>query len=830
MQLPPRSKIAFLLATALCISLPLTASARPWAPISEALSPRDVLRVLIERYRQDPTSFDASYRYLTLNHPELITAFLSGTQTAPRVAGNVAAAPALPLPMILGVVGAAGLAAAAGGGGSSGASSNEASSSPIPGSPPLSGSAASFRTPEYNTNWALEAIGAADRYAMGAQGQGVRLGLLDTGIDLDHPDFAANVDTADSRNYIDDANGIQDQDGHGTFVAGLIAGAKNDIGTHGVSFGSQLVVYRGIPGSDGAGVASATDPWVGAMRGSVAANVTALNNSWAYVDSQGNEISISDFASQSELEAFLGSSVVSALNDTRNNDLLQVFAAGNAGNSDVSVTAGIPTLMTQMQGYILAVGAVDQTNTIASFSNRCGTAMNFCLVAPGVNVTSSRLGGTALSPVGTMSGTSFAAPLVTGAAGVLKSQFPELTAPQISRILLDTADDLGAAGVDPVYGAGLLDLSKAVTPQGTLSVMTGSSTQDGSVPLTRTAVVARGPLAAALPASLGDRTLMVTDRYDRGYSTHLTGIVHDASPYDLLRATSAYVPIAPGYEAETTEGVLSGIRHRSASFSFAFNADGSAGQDLSTARRPVTSALSLVDPVSALAATASSAISVPLSPTLSLGFDTASGNAAGNSGSLQALSLEMHHDALSLSLTAGRIVEGGSVLGTVFTGAAGGQARADTTFAHLALSLPVAPQTRISLVAGMSSSDFTQGGMFESGQGLAAQGFGIGFERDFAGGTFGMSLSTPLTVGSGSIATSVPTARTASVDGKVSTGVTRSAETIALHAADRPVDLAFSLNRQLGGQIRPDLRGAAGVRSVGGDVAPYASVSWKFTF
>ena len=829
------SKFTVLLATVLSVSLPVAAVAQSGATISQNLPARDVLRILLERYRQDPATFDASYRYLSLNHPELVSAFVRGTQQSRVAQTPVAKPPMSTMPLLLGLVGAAGLAAAAGGGGgSSGSSSGSGSNSNSGNStldPFLTGSAASFRTEEYNNNWALEDIGAADRYALGPQGQGMKLGLLDTGVDRYHPDFSNNIDTADSRSYIGDTHGIQDQDGHGTFVAGLIAGEKNNIGTHGVSFGSQIVVYRGIQGSDGAPVQSSVDPWVGAMNGSVAAKVTALNNSWSYVDSKGNDVLISDFTSQAELETYLGPSVVSALDNARSYDLLQVFAAGNSGQANVSVTAGIPALMTRMQGYILAVGAVDKSNTIASFSNRCGEAMNFCLVAPGVNVVSAWLGhGSTSTPTDYGSGTSYAAPLVTGAAGVLKSQFPSLTAPQIAQILLDTADDLGDPGIDAVYGAGLLDLSKAVKPQGSLQVMTGTSTTDGSVPLTGTAVIARGPLAAALPASIGARSLMVTDRYDRGYRTHLSGIVHDLSSEDLLRRRGSYVAVAPGYEAETAGGRLSGIRHRGDGISFAVKTDGSAGQDLGATRRPVTRALSLVNPVSALAATSSTAVSVPLSPGLSFGVDTATGNAAGSSGSLQAVSLEMHLDRLNLSVTAGHFSEGGSVLGTVFTGAAGGQTRADTRFAHVALSLPVAAQTRLSVMAGLSSSDFTQDGMFQSGHGLTAQSFGIGIGHDFEGGSFGMSLSTPLTVDGGTIQASVPTARAASVDGKVSTGVTRSLEPIALHAAERPVDMAFSLDRRLGGDSGPDIRGSLGMRSVGGTVVPYASAAWKVTF
>ena len=127
----------------------------------------------------------------------------------------------------------------------------------------------------------------------------------------------------------------------------------------------------------------------------------------------------------------------------------------------------------QLQGIWLSVVATDRNNRITPFSNGCGEAANYCLAAPGAWVLStvysedgdfhSYLSKTAYAQ---FQGTSMAAPMVSGAAAVVKGAYPNLTARQVVDILLRTATDLGAPGTDPVYGHGLLNLARALQPIG----------------------------------------------------------------------------------------------------------------------------------------------------------------------------------------------------------------------------------------------------------------------------------------------------------------------------------------------------------------------------
>jgi len=132
-----------------------------------------------------------------------------------------------------------------------------------------------------------------------------------------------------------------------------------------------------------------------------------------------------------------------------------------------------------LEGLWLAVVATDGNNKIANFSNGCGVAARYCLAAPGVRVLSTlhaddtEIGFPRTKEYGLYSGTSMAAPVVSGAAAVVKSKAPNLTARQVIDILLRTATDLGAPGTDPVYGRGLVNLDRALLPVGPVNAAGG---------------------------------------------------------------------------------------------------------------------------------------------------------------------------------------------------------------------------------------------------------------------------------------------------------------------------------------------------------------------
>ena len=135
--------------------------------------------------------------------------------------------------------------------------------------------------------------------------------------------------------------------------------------------------------------------------------------------------------------------------------------------------ANYASIEADLLGKWLAVVALDNNNKIAYFSNGCGTAKEFCLAAPGWAVYTTSNGATQYENA---SGTSIAAPHVTGGLAALKSMFPSMSSEELVTLVLNTADDLGAVGTDDVYGRGMLDLDEASKPQGEI-MMAGLNNQ-----------------------------------------------------------------------------------------------------------------------------------------------------------------------------------------------------------------------------------------------------------------------------------------------------------------------------------------------------------------
>ena len=130
----------------------------------------------------------------------------------------------------------------------------------------------------------------------------------------------------------------------------------------------------------------------------------------------------------------------------------------------------------------LAVVATDDNNIIASFSNGCGVAKYWCLAAPGVDIWSavSYTAPNITTAIGTNSGTSMAAPHVSGALALLLSRLPHIPMPVLKAILLATATDLGEPGVDDVYGHGLVNIAAAITVQGEITLADDDANDDNS--------------------------------------------------------------------------------------------------------------------------------------------------------------------------------------------------------------------------------------------------------------------------------------------------------------------------------------------------------------
>ncbi|MGE0408957.1 MAG: S8 family peptidase [Amphiplicatus sp.] len=390
-------------------------------------------------------------------------------------------------------------AACSSGGGGAPAMAPQAPTSPPPPPPPPP----NFNTTEYQTNGALAQVKAISAYEAGGAGAGVIVSIIDTGIDVNNAEFAGRIhpQSADlvrpgvvpTSEYRPGGPDLQDVDGHGTAVAGILGAAKNDVGMHGLAFDATLLVFRGDSESD-------SDKILGQA---ISEGLTRSINLGAKV-----------------LNLSLGSDEAGARDDFRHflsrsaaNDIVVAIAAGNDATADPEKSA-LAAADPQAAGTAMVVGAVTSGNNIASFSNHAGVAAQFFIVAPGTSIRTPGIGGGLV----TFSGTSAATPFAAAAAAILRDLWPQLTAAEVVDILLSTATDLGAPGVDPIYGRGLLNLQAAVQPLGGAAT---TSVGGAALSVDETAI-APGPAYGARAPDFGDFVFL--DGYGRDFRTSLNAL------------------------------------------------------------------------------------------------------------------------------------------------------------------------------------------------------------------------------------------------------------------------------------------------------------------
>ncbi len=314
-------------------------------------------------------------------------------------------------------------------------------------------------------------------------GQGVVVGMIDTGIDLTHPDlvkrlwinpgedinhdgqFTAadnNGVDDDGNGYVDDVvgwdlanndNGPTDWNGHGTHVAGTVAGDGTGGTATGVAPGARLMALA-YSANVNAGQAEAWEGMQYALDNG--ADIVSFSSGWK--DSWAP-----DYVTwRTNAEALIDGGV------------LFVVAAGNdnphvAAPGDVLTPARVPR--------VVAVGATDNTDAIASFSGNGPTSWQTVagytdyiwppgllkpdVAAPGVSITSTQNGGGYVNTA-TWSGTSMATPHVSGLAALLLQKDPSLQPHELAFLIRQTAVDLGTAGPDNVFGYGRVDALAAV--------------------------------------------------------------------------------------------------------------------------------------------------------------------------------------------------------------------------------------------------------------------------------------------------------------------------------------------------------------------------------
>jgi thermitase len=273
-----------------------------------------------------------------------------------------------------------------------------------------------------NYQWNLPVIGTEQGWNVTRGNEEVQIAIVDTGVDLDHPDLRNRL--VKGYNVIDEKSEPDDDNGHGTHVAGIIASeTNNNEGVAGMTWFSKIMPVKAM-GAKGYGTTF-----------DIAKGIV-----WA-VDQGADVINLS-------LGNYQPSKVLEeAVRYAYENNVVMVSAAGNDASNQPTYPSAYPE--------VLSVAAVDYNGNRASFSNY-GDYID--IAAPGVYIPSTYYN----KQYAALSGTSMAAPHVAGLAALIKSANPDIKNTQVINIIKKSAIDLGEKGKDIDYGDGLIDVNSAL--------------------------------------------------------------------------------------------------------------------------------------------------------------------------------------------------------------------------------------------------------------------------------------------------------------------------------------------------------------------------------
>jgi subtilase-type serine protease len=352
--------------------------------------------------------------------------------------------------------------------------------------------------------WHLTMIGAQIANLRGYTGNGVAVAVADTGFDINNDALKNKLDLTRAQNYVINSAGtaydpkyvnIQaSTDTHGSHVAGII-GAEliGGIDMRGVAYDATIVPIRLLLGGKDDAPNAVYAPVFNETNNPFVLSLdyfTSLSNVRIYNASYGPDATGGEktwtFSKSDNAEAqaagravAAGKIIVAAAGNDRSTApiagqnpsglaLMPFVQPGNA-NAGVYNDNGANLNYSYLQnqtGTIVAVMSVGTDKKPAYYSQFCGVTASWCVAAPGGDV-SANLGVYSTIPdntYGAMQGTSMAAPAVSGALAVLVSAFPTYNAKDLTRLMYSTSEDLGAPGLDAVFGYGLIRLDRATAP------------------------------------------------------------------------------------------------------------------------------------------------------------------------------------------------------------------------------------------------------------------------------------------------------------------------------------------------------------------------------
>ena len=399
-----------------------------------------------------------------------------------------------------------------------------------------------FETPEYSLSKVLKPINASYAYSRGYTGKNSVIAIVDSGIDTSSNQFTNKI------LYIRDFSGIGtpvDNLGHGTHVAGIAAAAKDGIGMHGVAYDAKLIIGKVTDDGKVASDILLNGLVWASQLGPDVINLSIGYSIPSYVLAEklmSTGLYKTKFTNTNTLpisEAFN----IPALAQAMRGETVLVVAAGNDRTKWSQGLAGLATVTDNsgnlmFGGRVLIAGNYDpsSSNSLNFYSNGaahlCQTTVKgvmnqeycadkyktweFYIMAPGTNIVSTVPANTKYSSttLAAMTGTSMAAPVVSGAVAIIHQMWPQMKGSNIVKLLLVTANKSFVGYNLYVHGQGLLDLDRATRPIGNLGIPTTGRLSGPSLANVRPLIYTGGS------ASTGGLTnVMLVDSYQRDFYT-----------------------------------------------------------------------------------------------------------------------------------------------------------------------------------------------------------------------------------------------------------------------------------------------------------------------
>lgn len=375
--------------------------------------------------------------------------------------------------------------------------------------------------PYLANQWNLAKISAQNGWNYTIGNPGAMIAVIDTGVSPTHPDLAGKL--TGGYNAITGTGNYSDDNGHGTHVAGIAAAAtNNNLGIAGVGWNCLVMPIKAL---DNTGSGYDYDIAVG-IKYAADSGAKVINMSFGSLDQSY--------------------SIETAVDYAYGKGCVIVAATGNTGAASIFYPAVL--------NHVISVGATNASDTRASFSN-FGTGLD--VVAPGTDIWSTYWDTATNSNTYTqLNGTSMASPEVAGLAALLFTQNPGWGPDQIATQIENTADDLGAAGPDTMYGNGRINMDKALS--GGSNIPTITSHANGMlIKGASTATVyllenksKRPIISANVFMSYGFRWDRIVTIGDTELVSYTTGQALQARPGTLIKGSSPAV-----YITDYTQGV-----------------------------------------------------------------------------------------------------------------------------------------------------------------------------------------------------------------------------------------------------------------------------------